>query len=75
MSISQRNVMRAMGIPNSMFTAFAPARTAGWIAQWFEMNADPEHKIGPSTAFEHTGEARREFVPMDVLICVWLMNE
>ncbi|HSI28868.1 MAG: citrate synthase, partial [Methylophilus sp.] len=36
-------VMRAMGIPNSMFTAiFALARTAGWISQWCEMNADPE---------------------------------
>ena len=58
-------VMRAMGIPNSMFTAiFALARTAGWIAQWSEMNADPEHKIGRPRQL-YTGEARREFVPMD----------
>ena len=57
-------VMRAMGIPNSMFTAiFALARTAGWIAQWSEMNADPEHKIGRPRQL-YTGEARREFVPM-----------
>ena len=55
-------VMRAMGIPNSMFTAiFALARTAGWIAQWSEMNADPEHKIGRPRQL-YTGEARREFV-------------
>lgn len=57
-------VMRAMGIPNSMFTAiFALARTAGWIAQWSEMNSDPEHKIGRPRQL-YTGEARREFVPI-----------
>ena len=57
-------VMRAMGIPNSMFTAiFALARTAGWIAQWSEMNADPEHKIGRPRQL-YTGEVRRELVPM-----------
>ena len=58
-------VMRAMGIPNSMFTAiFALARTAGWIAQWSEMNADPEHKIGRPRQL-YTGEARRDFVPIE----------
>ncbi len=58
-------VMRAMGIPNSMFTAiFAMARTAGWVAQWSEMNADPEHKIGRPRQL-YKGEKRREFVPMD----------
>ncbi len=58
-------VMRAMGIPNSMFTAiFALARTAGWIAQWSEMNADPEHKIGRPRQL-YTGETRREFVPIE----------
>jgi len=58
-------VMRAMGIPNSMFTAiFALARTAGWIAQWSEMNADPEHKIGRPRQL-YKGEDRREFVTMD----------
>ena len=58
-------VMRAMGIPNTMFTAiFALARTAGWIAQWSEMNADPEHKIGRPRQL-YKGENRRKFVPMD----------
>jgi citrate synthase len=58
-------VMRAMGIPNSMFTAiFALARTAGWIAQWSEMNADPEHKIGRPRQL-YTGEAKREFVSIE----------
>lgn len=57
-------VMRAMGIPNSMFTAiFALARTAGWISQWCEMNADPEQKIGRPRQL-YVGAERREFVPM-----------
>ncbi|MDD2934622.1 MAG: citrate (Si)-synthase [Methylotenera sp.] len=58
-------VMRAMGIPNSMFTAiFALARTAGWIAQWSEMNADREHKIGRPRQL-YTGNTRREIVPIE----------
>ena len=58
-------VMRAMGIPNSMFTAiFALARTAGWIAQWSEMNSDPEHKIGRPRQL-YTGETKREFVSIN----------
>ncbi|MGH8557581.1 MAG: citrate synthase [Methylococcales bacterium] len=40
-------VLRALGIPTTMFTAiFAMARTVGWIAHWNEMIADPEQKIG-----------------------------
>jgi citrate synthase len=55
-------VMRAMGIPNSMFTAiFALARTAGWVAQWNEMHTDPAHKIGRPRQL-YTGATRREFV-------------
>jgi citrate synthase len=58
-------VMRAMGIPNSMFTAiFALARTAGWIAQWSEMNSDPEHKIGRPRQL-YTGSNRRDLIPID----------
>lgn len=58
-------VMRAMGIPNSMFTAiFALARTAGWIAQWNEMHADPEARIGRPRQL-YTGEVRRDFLPID----------
>ena len=57
-------VMRAMGIPNSMFTAiFALARTAGWISQWSEMNADTEQKIGRPRQL-YLGPQRREFVPL-----------
>jgi citrate synthase len=58
-------VMRALGIPNSMFTAiFAVARTAGWVAQWTEMMSDPEHKISRPRQL-YTGNARRDFVPID----------
>jgi len=40
-------VQSALGIPVSLFTGiFAMARTIGWIAQWNEMIADPEQKIG-----------------------------
>lgn len=58
-------VMRAMGIPNSMFTAiFALARTAGWVAQWDEMIGNPEAKIGRPRQL-YTGNIRRDFVPID----------
>jgi citrate synthase len=58
-------VMRAMGIPNSMFTAiFALARTAGWIAQWNEMHTDPSNKIGRPRQL-YTGLDKRDFIPVD----------
>ncbi len=57
-------VMRAMGIPNSMFTAiFALARTVGWVAQWNEMMSDPGSKIGRPRQL-YTGPHRRDFVPL-----------
>jgi citrate synthase len=57
-------VQRALGIPVSMFTCiFALARTVGWIAQWQEMIADPEYKIGrPRQLYQ--GAPRREVVPI-----------
>ena len=40
-------ILEAVGFPTSMFTVlFAMARTVGWIAQWKEMIADPQKKIG-----------------------------
>ena len=58
-------VQRALGIPTSMFTCiFSLARTVGWIAQWQEMIADPEYKIGrPRQLYD--GAPRRDLVPMD----------
>ena len=58
-------VYKALGIPVAMFTAiFALARTVGWIAQWNELIADPEQKIGrPRQLFQ--GAKRRDFLPME----------
>ena len=57
-------VQRALGIPASMFTAiFATARTVGWIAQWSEMIADPEQKIGRPRQL-YTGETTRKVLPI-----------
>jgi citrate synthase len=57
-------VQRAMGIPNNMFTCiFALARTVGWIAQWQEMIADPEQKIGRPRQL-YTGEPKRDVMPI-----------
>eukprot|EP00927_Polykrikos_kofoidii_P062117 TRINITY_DN56938_c0_g1_i1.p1 TRINITY_DN56938_c0_g1~~TRINITY_DN56938_c0_g1_i1.p1 ORF type:complete len:495 (+),score=74.17 TRINITY_DN56938_c0_g1_i1:45-1487(+) len=40
-------MLRAMGIPTSMFTVlFAMARSIGWICQWQEMIAERQLRIG-----------------------------
>jgi citrate synthase len=58
-------VQRALGIPVSMFTCiFALARTVGWIAQWQEMIADPEYKIGRPRQL-YKGATRREVRPLE----------
>jgi len=58
-------VQRALGIPTSMFTCiFSLARTAGWIAQWAEMIADPDQKIGRPRQL-YTGHVRRDVVPIE----------
>ncbi|MGB9107714.1 MAG: citrate synthase [Telluria sp.] len=58
-------VQSALGIPVSLFTGiFAMARTIGWIAQWNEMIADPEQKIGrPRQLF--VGSPRRDVPGID----------
>ena len=58
-------VQSALGIPVSLFTGiFAMARTIGWIAQWNEMIADPEQKIGrPRQLF--IGATERDVPAMD----------
>ena len=57
-------VQSALGIPVSLFTGiFAMARTIGWIAQWNEMIADPEQKIGrPRQLF--VGATPRDVLPI-----------
>ncbi|NOT83425.1 MAG: citrate (Si)-synthase [Methylococcaceae bacterium] len=57
-------VLRALGIPSTMFTAiFAMARSIGWIAQWDEMIADPEQKIGRPRQL-YTGPIQRDVTPI-----------
>ncbi len=58
-------IYQAMGLPSEMFTVlFAVARTAGWLAQWEEMLADPEQKIARPRQI-YTGAAPRDYVPLD----------
>ncbi|HEX5928555.1 MAG TPA: citrate synthase [Solirubrobacterales bacterium] len=58
-------IYEALGIPTNMFTViFAIPRTAGWIAQWMEMQEDPETKIARPRQI-YTGERERQYVPLD----------
>jgi citrate synthase len=57
-------IMRALGIPQNMFTVmFAIGRMPGWIANWKEVASNPKNKIyRPRQIF--TGQVKRDFVPM-----------
>jgi citrate synthase len=58
-------VYEAMGIPTEMFTViFAIPRTAGWVAQWMEMQEDPEKKIARPRQI-YTGARELEYVPVE----------
>jgi citrate synthase len=58
-------VQKALGIPPTMFTCiFALARTVGWMAQWEEMIADPEYKIGRPRQL-YIGTPVRDVPPLD----------
>ncbi len=58
-------IYSALGIPRSMFTVmFAIARTAGWVAHWQEMIADPSLKIGRPRQL-YTGPVERDYVEVD----------
>jgi citrate synthase len=55
-------IYEALEIPTEMFTViFAIPRTAGWIAQWMEMQEDPEKKIARPRQI-YTGERQRDYV-------------
>ena len=57
-------ILKAMGIPTSMFTAlFAVARTVGWISQWKEMIEDPTQRIGRPRQV-YTGSPKRDYAPI-----------
>jgi citrate synthase len=59
-------IMRALGIPENMFTVmFAIGRMPGWIAQWREVAANPKLKIyRPRQVY--VGEAQRNYVPTNL---------
>ena len=55
-------ILDAMGFPTSMFTPiFAISRTVGWIAQWKEMIAEHNQKIGRPRQL-YVGEPMRNYV-------------
>jgi len=57
-------IYEALEIPADMFTViFAIPRTAGWVAQWMEMNDDPEQKIARPRQV-YTGERDRDYAPV-----------
>jgi citrate synthase len=54
-------IYEALEIPTNMFTViFAIPRTAGWVAQWMEMQEDPEKKIARPRQI-YTGYREREY--------------
>ena len=55
-------ILDAMGFPTSMFTPiFAISRTVGWIAQWKEMIAEKNQRIGRPRQL-YVGEKQRDYV-------------
>jgi citrate synthase len=58
-------IYSALGIPRTMYTVmFAIARTAGWVAHWQEMIADPHMRISRPRQL-YTGSVRRDYVAID----------
>merc|ERR1712187_756686 len=59
-------VLRAIGIPTSMFTVmFAMSRTVGWISQWNEMISEGQMRIGRPRQL-YVGPAQRQFMPKSI---------
>ena len=57
-------IYQALNIPKSMFTPmFALARSAGWIAQWMELMADDDFRIGRPRQL-YIGAEKRDYVPV-----------
>ena len=58
-------IYEALGIPENMFTVlFTIPRTAGWMAQWMEMQEDSETKIARPRQI-YTGAREREYLPVE----------
>ncbi len=59
-------IMRALGIPENMFTVmFAIGRMPGWIAQWREVAQNPKLKIYRPRQI-YTGATMRNIVPINL---------
>jgi len=58
-------IMRALGIPTSMFTVmFAIGRLPGWIAHWREVRIGGNQRIDRPRQV-YTGATKRAYVPME----------
>lgn len=58
-------IMRAIGIPSSMFTViFAMGRLPGWTAHWREVRLGENNKIYRPRQI-YTGSTQRDYVPID----------
>ena len=58
-------IYKALGIPTNMFTVmFAIARTVGWVAQWMEMIAEDNQRIGRPRQL-YVGPTMRDYVDID----------
>jgi len=57
-------IYKALGFPVPMFPVlFAMGRLPGWIAQWKELQADKDFKIGRPRQI-YTGKSTRDYVPL-----------
>jgi citrate synthase len=57
-------IYEALQIPTEMFTViFAIPRTSGWVAQWMELNDDPEQRIARPRQI-YTGYRDRDYIPI-----------
>jgi len=58
-------IYEALDLPRDMFTVmFAIPRTSGWIAQWLEMQDDPDTKIARPRQI-YTGRRELDYLPID----------
>ncbi len=59
-------IMRALGIPEEMFTVmFAMGRMPGWIAQWHEVAKNPKLKIYRPRQI-YVGSPQRNYIPTNL---------
>ena len=57
-------IMRALGVPTSMFTVlFAMGRAPGWIANWREVASNPKGRIYRPRQI-YVGPVKRDYVPI-----------